>query len=315
MVTVSKKNPLSSLIVGIIFFIFGFWLIASLGTENEFLPVFGKLIGVGFVIFGVNLVIQYFKFYQPLSFLIDIKDDYFIFEGKKYSLKNSKITVEFPRIDPITRVTLRIENENRVELIFKNIVFYDKELKELLELIKPYLKHKEIVEKIEEKNETFRLLKDGFAINNREFYYDEVKEIETTLINSNGTYYLDFKVILKNGEIIDKRLIGGSDEYAKAIFAKLKHSKEDIIIYCDDSKKIGLYIILAIDIITAILIYFNEKFWVLGGVMFFVSAFYFDYNINSSYEAKLCKKVKKLFKREVENIIGELYEKNTQLKK
>ena len=315
MITVSKKNPLILLISGIVLFIFGFWLIASLGNENEFLPVFGKLIGVGFIIFGINLVIQYFKFYQPSSFQIDIKDDYLIFEGKKYSLKKSKITVEFPHRDPIIRVTLRIESENRVEIIFKDIVFYDKELKELLELVKPYLKNEEIVKKIEEKNETLRLFKNGFALNNREFYYDEVKDIKTTLIDSSGTYYLDFKVVLKNGEIIDKRLVGGSDEYAKAIFAKLKHSGE-ILVDCDESKGIGVYIILAIDIITAILIYFNKKFLALGGVMFFVSAFYFDYKMDSSYEIKLCKKIKELFKEEVENIIGELYEKkNSQLKR
>ncbi|SFP31448.1 hypothetical protein [Hydrogenimonas thermophila] len=48
--TVSKKAPFILLLTGIIFFIFGYWLIDSLENENEFLPVFGKLIGVGSII-------------------------------------------------------------------------------------------------------------------------------------------------------------------------------------------------------------------------------------------------------------------------
>jgi hypothetical protein len=305
---ISKKDTVIFFIVGIIFFIFGLWLINSLGNENEFLPVFGKLIGVGFIIFGVHQVIQYFILSQASSFKIDIKDDYLIFNDKKYSLKNSKITVEFSKKESLTRVTLRVENENKVEIVFKNLVFEDKELKEFLELIKPYLKHKNIIEDIEEKNETFRLFKDGFALNNREFYYDEIEDIKTTLIDSSGSYYLDIEIFLKSGEIIDKRLINGSNEYAKAIFAKLKH-KGDIIIDCKDDKKLGIYIILAIDIITAILIYINDKFWILGGIMLFVNTFYFDYKLNSSYNLKLCQKVKELSKEEIYDIIGEVYDK------
>ena len=65
------------------------------------------------------MVIQYFKFYQPLSLIIDIKDDYFIFEGKKYSLKNSKITVEFPRKNPITRVIGGLKAKIELKLFLK----------------------------------------------------------------------------------------------------------------------------------------------------------------------------------------------------
>jgi hypothetical protein len=302
---VSKKNPLYLLISGIIFSIFGFLLIISVGNENEFLPVFGKLIGLGLIILGINQIIQYATLYQSSSFKIDIKNNYLIFEDKKYSLKNAYITTEFKNKD-LSRVTLRIEKENNAKIIFNNVVFNTKELKKLLELIKPYLKHKDITDI--EKNETFKLFKNGFSINNRYFYYDEIEEIKTTLINTSGSYFLDIEIFLKNGEIIDKRLTGGSDEYAKAIFAKLKHSG-DILVDCKEDGKIGIYTILVIDIITGILIYFNDKFWILGGIMLFVSAFYFDYELDLSYELELCKKINKLFRADIEDIIGEIYDK------
>ena len=292
--TVSKKNTFIFFIVGIVFFIFGIWLIDSFKKESWFLGAFvGILVGIWSVVVGISMVINFFKLYQAVDVKIDIKDDYLIFEDEKYPLKDAKITVEFPYIDPITRVTLRIERKNKIETVFEDLVFYDRELKELLELIKPYLKHKDILEKIEKK-ETLILFEDGFALNNRDFYFDEVEYIETTLVSS-GTYYLDLKIVLKNGEIISERLTGGSDEYAKAIFLELKY-KGVKFISCGEDKKKVLYTILAIDVIVAILIYFDERFWSLGGVMFFINSFYFGRKLDSSYEKKLCKKVKKLFK-------------------
>jgi hypothetical protein len=206
--------------------------------------------------------------------------------------------VEFSKQEPLTRLTLRIESEDKVEVVFKNKVFNDKELKELLKLLKPYFKRKNGAEKIEVKNATLELFDEGFALNNREFYYDEISDIETTLIDNHGTFLLDFKIFLKNGEIVDKRLNGGSDEYAKAIFAKLKHDGE-ILFGCDENKAIGVYIVLVLDIVTAVLIYFDKRFLLLGGVMLFISAYYFDYKMNASYKNELCKKVEELSKKEI----------------
>ena len=273
-------------------FIFGVWLISSLGYENEFLPVFGKLVGVGIVIFGIFLIVQFVQLSQPYDYEIAIKDNYLIFNDEKFLLQQSYLTIEFLRKEPIMRVTLRVESENNTQIVFKNLVFYDTELKMLLEMIKPYLKNETLVEKIEEKNETLRLFENGFALNNREFYYNEVKDIQTTLIDT-GTYYLDYKIVLRNGEVIEKRLINGSNEYAKAIYTKLK-LQNNTILYCQENKIISGYVILGIDILTAILIYYNETFWILGGIVFFVNVFYLS--SNRSYEIELCKKVRELFR-------------------
>lgn len=291
-VIVSKKNISLYLIIGILCFIFGVWLISSLGYENEFLPVFGKLVGVGIVIFGIFLIVQFVQLSQPYDYEIAIKDNYLIFNDEKFLLQQSYLTIEFLRKEPIMRVTLRVESENNTQIVFKNLVFYDTELKMLLEMIKPYLKNETLVEKIEEKNETLRLFENGFALNNREFYYNEVKDIQTTLIDT-GTYYLDYKIVLRNGEVIEKRLINGSNEYAKAIYTKLK-LQNNTILYCQENKIISGYVILGIDILTAILIYYNETFWILGGIVFFVNVFYLS--SNRSYEIELCKKVRELFR-------------------
>jgi len=292
---VSKKNTSIYLIIGLFLFLFGVWIISSLGYENEFLPVFGKLIGIGIVIFGIFFIVQFVKLSQPDDYEIVIKDDYLLFNDKKFSLQQSKLTIEFLRKEPIMRVTLRVENKNNTQIVFKNLVFYDTELKELLEMIRPYLKNETLVEKIEEKNETIRLFENGFALNNREFYYHEIKDIQTTLIDG-GTYYLlEYKIVLKNGEIIEKKLNDGSSEYAKAIYTKLK-LQNITTLYCDENKIISGYVILGLDIITAILIYFNEVFWILGGIMFLVTIFYI--NNNSSYQIELCKKVRELLLNE-----------------
>ena len=109
-----------------------------------------------------------------------------------------------------------------------------------------------------------------------------------------GTHFMDFKIVLKNGEIIDKRLKGGSDEYAKAMFLELKF-KGTVIDSCGEGKSVGTYIILLLDVIVAIIIYFDKTLWYMGIVMFIVSSFYFTNKTESSYETKLCKKTKKLF--------------------
>lgn len=293
-VIVSKKNTFIYLIKGLFCFLFGVWLISSLGYENEFLPVFGKLIGLGIVICGIFFMVQFVQLSQPYDYEIAIKDNYLIFNDEKFLLQQSYLTIEFLRKEPIMRVTLRVENKNGTQIVFKNLVFYDTEFKALLELIKPYLKNETLIEKIEEKNETLRLFKNGFALNNREFYYNEVKDIQTTIIDG-GTYYLDYKIVLKNGEIIEKRLINGSSEYAKAIYTKLKLQNKTIP-YCQENKMVSGYVILGLDILTAILIYFNDVFWMLGGMMFLVTTFYLS--SNSSYEVELCKKVRELFQNE-----------------
>lgn len=292
---IEEKNTFGFFfIIAILFFIIGFWLIDVFRKDSGILSGIAILAGIFFVIMGVVVFIELLKTFQAESYEIEIKDDYLFFNNEKFSLKDSKITVEFPEFGPLTRVTLRIENNNNVKVVFENLVFYNRELKELLNLVKPYLKHKEIVNKIQEKNETLRLLNNGFALKNREFYSNEIKKIETTLISINGTYFMDFKIVLKNGEIIDKRLKGGSKEYAKAIYIEQKH-KGVSKIYCDESNNIWLYIILALIVIVAVIIYFDRSSWYLGVIVFIISYFYFGKRMDTSYQMKLCKKVKEIF--------------------
>lgn len=300
---IKKKENNLYFYFGVIGFLAGFLLLFYLmsvkGSSGDFFTVFGKLFSIGLIIFGIVYFKRYEKFKQFKDVNIDIKRNEFIVEDKKYLLDNSYLTTSFTKSDNLFCVSLWIEKDNKTVEVFKNFVLDLDEMANFLSMIKPYRKSNILLAKNE--SGKIKLFDGGFAFENREFFYEEIEKFDTELVITDSAYYLDIKILFKNSQMLEQRLNGGIKEYAKAMYAFLvfdsknfsKYSLEDYLaLFCPKKSYWGI-IIFVLDIITAGLIFYNEKFFALGAVMLFVTAFYpwFD----NDFKRKLCKEIMKIY--------------------
>jgi hypothetical protein len=299
---ITKKDYYLFLLIGLTSIIFGivsFWIgwVNFFAHENDFFPAMERVIRAFLVIYGIVMLVKYFKTYQNKEYHLSIKDDKLYINDKTFDIKNKNLTYEFKK-DAIIILTLR----NGKKIILKNVVLSVDEFVKLLTFLKPYLKNQQIFNKKLSENikldHYINLFEDGFTLNNRFFKYDEIKDINTQIIDSLGNYYYDFEIIFKNGEKIQKRLINGTKEYAKMRYVKLKFlDLGNIDLECEKPKTgIVFYTILLIDISLPFLMYYNED---IAGILFFpmlfISYFYLT-NTKSDefFEYKLCKETQKI---------------------
>lgn len=299
---ITKKEKKNYLYGGIVLVIIGggvlLYLIQTRGSAGDFLTVFGKLASLIGVIIGVVYLVQYNKLYQDKDVKLDIKNDMLTFEGENYSLKDGILSSQFtttPKKD-MYRVTLYLEQENKVKKIFEHIVFDLNEMTEFLKLIKPYRKTQVCL--VSTNPYKIELFEGGFTYEGREILYDEVEKFDTIFIDASGTTYLDIEIILKNGDKIQTRLINGIEEYARAKYASLlsqSNGKRVPQITCVNSN-FGTVITIT-DIIIIVLNYFYDCniFKFFGIAMVIITFLYLLFN--TSDVNKLCEGVRKIQKK------------------
>jgi len=308
-VKIAKKDKKSLLYKGIFLLLGGiallFYLVNFIGVSEDFLPNFGKLASLVMIIFGIANIYNYDRYSQDYEAYFSIKDNVLKFEEKRYDIKGAFLSIRSLKKEDFYRVTLWIEKkEEKATTAFEDVVFNTDEMKQFLEMIKPYRKSQECLLDNEKR---VKLFDDGFIFENREILYDEIEKFETKLIKYNeSNLYLDINIVLKNGDILDKRLNGGIKEYAKVIYARMKYEGADFFIKNCPKNDMDIYDwgITIVDVTVILMAYFGyELFEFLAIVMFFVTMLYLSARLDFSETAELCKEIQRLQKEDVYNSV------------
>ena len=269
-----------------------YYLMTYHGAAGDFLTVFGKILSVVLIVFGVVYLVKYDRYKQAVDLLFDIREGKLFLNDMTYALENAYLTVSYTKSDELFRTSLWLEKDGTTVEIFKHAVLNLEEMANFLTLIKPYRKSDLCLSK--EEVGKIRLFEGGFAFENREIFYNEVEKFDTQWVKMSGQNFLDIHIVLKNSEQIDKRLVDGTQEYAKALYASMLFNRDEPLnfsLLCPPKSYLG-YIVLISDLITVGLIVYNEKFLPLGAVMLFVTTLYVSFNAND--ERMLCKEIEKI---------------------
>ena len=192
------------------------------GYSKDAFTIFGKLVAIGIVLFGISMLVTSIKFNQAEELKFEIKNNKLIFKSRVYDLENSFLIVDFEKDKDYGkyRVTLKLEKKDNLKTIFEKIVLNEDEMKEFLKLTKPYRKS-DICLFEDKENKIIRYFKGGFVFENRDLLYKDIKWFKTEITQINGPRYLDVEIGLKNGDIISKRLNGSKKEYAQVIYTRM----------------------------------------------------------------------------------------------
>jgi len=185
------------------FYINLFMLIGSIGSLVYILSLEYKGLFwiVGFIAFLVMLFSGVVFFNHSFGLLeedlpFEIEDDYLFFDKKRYRLQDCYITVDFSENLDFDQLSMWLEREHSSKLLMQDITLDEKEIKTLLEMIKPYRKSSRCLLNLKGKFEVFS---NGFIINKREYLYDDVKSIDMY----RGESILSLHIVLNNDKEID----------------------------------------------------------------------------------------------------------------
>ena len=270
-----------------------FYLIEYRGASGDFLTVIGKLLSIISIISGITYMVKYNKYTQRENVHFHINDNLLVYNDKKYTLDNAYLTISYDTSDKLFCTNLWIEKDNKAIEIFKNVVFNIEEMDKFLYIIKPYRKTN--INLIKKEIGQIQLFNGGFTLKKREIFYNEIEKFDTQLIKTDGVDFLDIKIILKNGEKIEKRLVDGKKEYAKAIYANLifEHNNSSKFDIGCNKKSIWWIIILFFNIFTILFIIYNNKFIEYGiFILLIVDTIYITFNNNSNID--LCQEIQKI---------------------
>ncbi len=311
--TVQQKIQKLDKQIGAIYLLICIGLFIAISSSKEDLAVIFRLIAFVLFIFGVAKINSANTTKQEENIDIDIKNDTLTCNNKKFDLNNSHITINTQKIDDFYKVSLMIETKKDVKTVFEEVIANKDELKELLELIKPYkktnidlLKNKintitkeTKIDKIETKSipKDIDLFDKGLIVDNQEILYDEIEHFFTDDEKIYSKIYTDIKIELKNGNLIKKRILDENDK-AKAYYAQ---------IYFENGKSFPRENYKCIDgrfwiisFIVAVVLYFGfrgELFGFVGTVVsVFILTFYATYLIGVIHYSGICKRIKKIDK-------------------
>lgn len=297
---ITKKEITSLLYRGSVFLFGGllllFYLVNFVGVSDDFLPNFGKIASLVFIIVGITDLINYGKYLQDKEVEFIIENNILKYNGQIYPLKEAFLTLQSTQKKDFFRISLWIERKEQLKQIFENVVFDTDEVVEFLKIIKPYRKTNVC---LLESSERVKLFENGLIFENREILYDEIEKFETKRIEINSREYLDIVIVLKNGYKIEKRLDGGIKEYAKVIYAGMKFDASGL--FFEECKSyfppaVG-WIIGIIDVVVVLqLLLGYGLFSSVAVVMFIITILYLAFNTNDSVE--LCKEIQKLHQQD-----------------
>jgi len=199
--------------------------------SSQNLNLFSAIAMVGGLYFLLKGYLYFFDVRECKGgeFVINIKNDILYIDNNSISLKDKYLSLNTQKCDNYFKVFL-YDDKNR--LILKAILD-KKEYIEFFRLIKPY---KKLPLYLEETDGIF-VCKEGFAIDGREFFYDEIASIEWDIETDkckftycSKTIYLDVR--LKNNTLITAKYQKNNFVLEKLLFIKrILEGKKDNIKY------------------------------------------------------------------------------------
>ena len=145
-------------------------------VDNLFVLI-GLVLAIAVIIIGIyhGLGIEACK--QTHQQTITIEHDYLLLDNKKIALDGSYLYFELYACHKDIAVSLYQEKGGGVRMLFQNIIFSPKEFETFLECIRPYRKLDLFPWKRYHTQKSFYVCKEGFILNGREIFYQEVASI------------------------------------------------------------------------------------------------------------------------------------------
>ncbi len=161
-----------------------------------------------------------FKECKGKEYELKIKNDALYIDDKSINLKGKYLFLESQKCDELFKVFLYEEKETKTNLLLKSVLD-EKEYIELLKLIKPYKKLPLYLEK----TDGLFICKNGFAINGREFFYNEISSIEWEVKTYRCRFgvcsrYILVYIKLKDGNVVTTDIEEKDLNYAKLLYIK-----------------------------------------------------------------------------------------------
>jgi len=229
---IKPKNTTKFLIKAIFYFIIAvmfLFLIFFNGKIDDLVELGGCLVVVFILLKGLESFFD-FKECKGENVSLKIENDILYVNDKKVPLKNKYLFLESKKCDKFFKVFLYEEKDTKTNLLLKTII-NEEEYINLLKLIKPY---KKLPIYLSETKGIF-LCKNGFSLNGREFFYNEISSIEWETQNSYCRFTYCAKKIyvyitLKNNVLIKADFYKNDLVYAKLIYINMAIKKKNKII-------------------------------------------------------------------------------------
>ncbi len=165
-----------------------------------------NMLGFAAVLISIVVLLKGYLYFFDVKeckggdYTLKIENDILYINEKPFNLKDKCLFVQSQKCDEYFKVFLY---DDKMNLIFK-AVFDENEYIGFLKIIKPYKKLPLFLER----TDGIFLCKEGFAINGREFFYDEVKSIEWEIKKYRCKFFscsekVVVSIILKNGQLAD----------------------------------------------------------------------------------------------------------------
>ncbi len=234
---VSKKDSKKFLFIAFVYIAFGvIFSLFSLYESNEVYIEIIAAINLFLTAFGMYNLFRFFTCRQKDSYTIDIKNKTLYFNDKSFDLQESFLFFELKKCaKELIEVWLYQEKDAKIVTIFSKLLFSKEEFEKFLKLIKPYRKFDAFPWKSYKTKGAFYLCKDGFILNGREFFYEEVESIEWKnryeRLVSGTLIFVIVTIKLKNSQKIEEVFVKTDDFiYVKLTYIDIKiKSKEDIL--------------------------------------------------------------------------------------
>ncbi len=151
---------------------------------------------------------------------LKIKNDVLYIDDKSINLKGKYLFLKSQKCGELFKVFLYEEKETKTTFLLKTVLD-EKEYIKLLKLIKPYKKLPLYLEK----TDGLFICKNGFAINGREFFYNEISSIEWEVKTYRCRFgvcsrYILVYIRLKDGNVVTTDIEEEDLNYAKLLYIK-----------------------------------------------------------------------------------------------
>lgn len=164
---------------------------------------------------------------------INVKNGNFHIDDKTFPLQGAYLFFRLRECGENSAVSLYLEEGRNVETIFQDIIFSPSEFEAFLKLIAPYRKINVFPWNKHTTHDTLFVCKEGFFIDGRAFFYDEVENITwKTTVHHEMTAKRESVLVsvdLKNGEgVIENFWSAKETLYAKLLYVSMRVNGEKI---------------------------------------------------------------------------------------
>ena len=290
---VRAKNRYGYLVAALLLFVGG--LVMLFGIRGaEFLPTMGRVVGFVSSIAGVVYFSRFVRLSQPDDHTIAIADHTVRYDDAMYPFDT--LTFSMEQLEDSYLVSLWAKRGEKQTQIFKKLPFDAKEREKFLHLIRPYLAHSDLTQRIAKQNDRIVLYDDGFAVDGKEFLYSELQGVKTTIVFKPSTETLQLDITRKDNDF-DLYFFDDIPDMAKALIIEMRYNQTDLEIPCDKPitrKWLMALLVIAIAVFVADVAYFQSGVAFFIGIAFFGFGFYISALDRKLFYYKLCQELKRV---------------------